>query len=269
MTADDGKDWLQLTGRVGRAAKGTVYCLIGALAVSAASGEGGQVGGSKQAVKFIGFQPLGTALLVVVGIGLLGYAAWKLASGLLDIEGRGRKPKQLAVRAGMTANGLLHCGLALTAIQLATGTSSGNSDGARTWAARLLGEPYGQWVIGIIGGIVVAIGFVQFKKAISKRFMQRLSTHDMSNEARSALCRLGQIGYAARGIVFPIMGYGALRAAWHSDPGKNKDLGDALHFVGSSSGGQALLAIVSAGLLAYGVFMIASAKYHHMPVRQA
>ena len=65
--------------RFGYAAKGVVYCVVGALAAFAAFGAGGQTTGSRGALQTIYDQPFGRVLLGVVALGLLGYGVYGLA----------------------------------------------------------------------------------------------------------------------------------------------------------------------------------------------
>lgn len=63
------------------------------LAVQAAFGSGGQTTGSKGTLQQIASGSFGQVLLVVIGIGLAGYALWRLAMATLDPkrEGTGAK----------------------------------------------------------------------------------------------------------------------------------------------------------------------------------
>ena len=67
---NDTPKWLEKLARVGFATKGTLYAIIGVLALMTAIGEGGQTGGSSDAIQKIAQQPFGKALLVLTAIGL-------------------------------------------------------------------------------------------------------------------------------------------------------------------------------------------------------
>src|SRR3954471_24011549 len=65
--------------RAGLVARGVVYLIIGVLSVKLAVGDGGKTTDQQGALATIAKQPLGTVLLVLVAIGLAGYACWRLA----------------------------------------------------------------------------------------------------------------------------------------------------------------------------------------------
>ena len=67
--------WL---ARAGFVARGLVYLIIGVLALKLALGDGGKATNQQDALKTIADRPFGKTLLVLVAIGLAGYALWRL-----------------------------------------------------------------------------------------------------------------------------------------------------------------------------------------------
>lgn len=259
------KDWLTKGARFGLMAKGAVYALIGILAIKAAMGSGGRVGGSKEAVQYVGSQPFGQALLVLIGIGLLAYAVWRFIMAAADTENEGSDTSGIVKRIGFAASGVVNAAIAVTALQMALG-SSGEGDGAKTWAAKIMNESFGQWLVALLGVAIIAVGVYQFYTAYTKRFLEKLDTASMSYKVRRAVIRMGQAGYASRGVVFPIIGVALVSAALTHDPSEAKGMGEALHTLAASTHGKVLLILVAAGLLAYGVFTVALARYRRVRI---
>ncbi len=98
--SNDATGWLRTAARVGHAAKGVVYSLIGILAIKEAIGAGGQVGGGQEAVAYLGTQPFGQVLLVLIGTGLAGYALWRFLMAAQDTENDGTDGQGIAKRLG-------------------------------------------------------------------------------------------------------------------------------------------------------------------------
>ena len=69
---------LELVARWGYGARGVVYCLVGSLALLAAIGAGGQTGGSRGALVSLVGRPFGRTLLVIIALGLVGFAVWRV-----------------------------------------------------------------------------------------------------------------------------------------------------------------------------------------------
>ena len=125
---------LVMLGRAGYAAKGIVYVVIGALAARAAVGTGGGATDSRGALSVIHDGPMGTVALVAIGIGLLGYMAWRLVAAVTDAEGKGDEPTKLVVRAAQAARGVAYGALGVQALREIGGDSGGpQGEAARDW----------------------------------------------------------------------------------------------------------------------------------------
>ena len=80
---------LEKMARLGFGARGVVYCLVGALALMAALGSGGQTTGSRGALESLIGEPFGRVLLGAIGLGLVCFAVWRLVEAVSDADGRG------------------------------------------------------------------------------------------------------------------------------------------------------------------------------------
>ena len=104
---------IRALARFGFAAKGTVYLLMGVLALLAATGQqGGQTADKKQAVLTLQSLPGGPVLLGLIAFGLLGYIVWRFTQAVVDTESKGSDAKGLGRRIGFAASGLLYASLA-------------------------------------------------------------------------------------------------------------------------------------------------------------
>lgn len=258
--------WVEKAARVGYAAKGIVYIVIGFLAVEAAMSHGGQLTNSKGALASISQQPFGQFLLGLVGIGLAGYALWRFVEAGIDAENKGNDAKGIATRIGYVLSGIAYGVLAFTAFQIiqsGTSHSNGNSS-TQDWTARLLAEPFGQVLIGIVGLVVIGLGLAQVVKGYKADFSKELQINEVPQAHRSWIILSGRWGYIARGIVFAIIGGFIVEAAAHADPRQAKGLGSALDLLVQQPYGPWLLGIVAVGLFCYGIFMLVEARYRRI-----
>ncbi len=253
------KNWIEKGARFGHFIKGVLYGLIGVLALQVAIGSGGQVAGQEEAAQMVERQPFGVFLLVAIAVGLFGYAAWRLVEGVKGGGGRDGKHGTIH-RVTAVVSGLLNGALAIAVVQMALGSDSGGG-GAKSWVGKLLEQPFGAVLLALVGGAVIVAGLVQFYKAYTKRFLDDFRTGAMSSTERRWITRAGQVGYSARGVVFPIIGVGLLKAALDNNPGETRGTREALMEIAGSGYGQVLLGLVAVGLLAFGLFMVASARY--------
>ncbi len=254
--------WIERLARFGYISKGVVYGIVGLLALQAAIGNGGRTTDSEGALQEIVNQPFGQLLLALVAIGLIGYVIWRFVEAIKDPDNKGTDAKGLAQRFGYALNGLIYAGLALTAVKLALGTGgNSNSNSTQDWTARVLSQPFGQWLVGIGGAFVIGLGFYQFYQAFSKEIRKKLYLNDLSNAERKWVMTICRFGAAARGVVFCIIGWFFIQAATKSDASEAGGLGEALQTLAQQPYGPWLLGIVALGMMAYGIHMVVQARY--------
>jgi hypothetical protein len=254
---------LEHLARLGYGARGAVYCLVGGLAVLAAVGSGGQTGGSTDALTSLLTKPFGRIWLGVIAAGLLSFALWRLVESATDADRHGASAKGLAVRAGHAIGGAINAGLALSAFQLALGQRGSGGDGqaAQDWTAWLLGQPLGQWLTGLIGLVLIGVGLGFLKKGWAGDVVRHLA---LPGRAQSWAVPVGRLGFAARGVVFSLIGGFLVLAAVHSRSSQVKGLGETLNFIRAQPFGWMLLAVTAAGLFAFGVFSFVQARYRRI-----
>jgi hypothetical protein len=250
--------------RIGYAARGVVYVIVGGFAVLAASGAGGRTTGTKGALESLLSQPLGSLLLGTVALGLACFAVWRLMQALLDVEHLGREPKAIVRRSGFAVAAAINAGLAAWAIALLIGfrARGGDDDGAaREWTATVLSMPFGRWLVGAIGTGVIGTGIVIGLKAFRSEWEQRLA---LTSPARRWVGPIARIGFVARGVVFVLIGGFLVLAAIDANPGEAHGLGGVLRALQQQPYGWALLALTALGLFLFGMFQFIVARFRRI-----
>src|SRR5437899_2969147 len=69
--------WVATAARLGHLSTGTVHCLVGALAITAALDPQARATGSQGALHELATRPFGTMLLIGLGLGLLVDSFWQ------------------------------------------------------------------------------------------------------------------------------------------------------------------------------------------------
>lgn len=257
-----GFEWL---ARAGFAARGLIYGIIGILAIKLAVGAGGTTTNQQGALKTIAHQPFGKVLLILVAIGLAGYALWRLVHALL---GHGPEDSDSGFdRLAALGSGIVYAGLCAIAVAILLGSSSGSSGGsgnASRTTAGVFGWPGGTWLVGIAGAVLIGIGLYQGYRGISKDFLKDSKTEQMSPRVRQWFAWVGRFGHLARMVVFGLVGVFLIKAAIDFNPNKAVGLDGALAKIAHGSQGPLLLGIVAAGLIAFGVYSLSDARYRRI-----
>ena len=266
--AEEASPWVERLARVGYVTKGAVYIVVGALAVGVATGVGGRTADPHAALEIIGEQPLGWLLLVLVAVGLAGYALWRLVQATADPDGEGHNAKGIARGVGHAGAALIYGGLAFSAGQLML-AFGGSGFSPKDWTAWLLSWPFGQVLVSGVGAGVVVYGLSQIYQAYKADFLEYLKLGQMSNRTEAWITHGGRFGVAARAAVFGIVGLFLILAALQSEPNEARGLGGALHALLLEPFGPWLLGAVALGLIAYGLLMLAMAYYGRIAPERA
>jgi hypothetical protein len=253
---------LDLLARVGFAAKGVLYGIVGLLAFLAAIGEGGKITGADGALRAIVSQPFGHAMLLVLAVGLFGYAVWRLLEGIVDSDGRGNDFKGLAVRASYVFRGLLHGYLGWKVVQLYRGFSAGG-DSEEEIVAETFRWPLGEWLVILAGVGLMGFAAYQLFRAAATKLGRRFDIEGLRRDLGEWAVWLCRIGLAARGIVFGVAAWYLIKAGTTGRPSKTADSAEAIRIAADwpEPLGSWILAGVGVGLLSYGIFQALNAKY--------
>lgn len=261
----DAKPWVRRLGRFGYMTKGIVYGMIGVLAALAAFGPGGETTGTSGALQSIAEMPFGEIALWIIGIGLVGYILWDFIKAIKDLDNVGTDAKGLIKRTGYFISGVIYANLAYVALKLASHSGSAGGDNAeKTISAKLMEQPFGIWLVGLIGVIIMGYGAYELYSGMKEKFMSEFKTYEMTDPERNVARTAGKIGLISRGIVLGMVGFFFIRTAYTNNPDESKGLGGALTELASQPFGKFLLAIVAIGLILYGVYQIILGRYQRM-----
>ena len=251
--------------RFGYISRGLVYLIVGGMALQIAFGEGGSAPDKKDALVEIATQPYGMVLLALVAFGLFSYSAWRLMAAIRDLEDDGSDAKGLILRASYLVSFVVYGALGIVAVQIIINSAaSADGDSSQDWTAKLLAQPWGVWLVGTIGAIIILTGCFQFYIAYKAKFMEKMKTHEMSAAEKTWTERSGRIGYAARGGVYLLIGSFLIQAALQRDPSEAGGLAKALSTLAQQPYGPWLLGIVAIGLMGFGVYSIVQALYRRI-----
>jgi hypothetical protein len=259
-----GSRALEWLARAGFVSRGLIYGIIGILAIKLAVGVGGRTTNQQGALKTIAQQPFGKVLLILVAIGLAGYALWRLVRALV---GHGREGSDSGLdRLAALGSGVIYAGLCAIAVEILLGShsSGGGSGNASKTTAGVFGWPGGTWLVGIAGAVLIGVGLYQGYRGISKDFLKDSKTEQMSPRMRTWIKWIGSFGHLARMVVFGLVGVFLIKAAIDYNPNKAIGLDGALAKLGHAAYGPFLLAIVAAGLLAFGAYSLSDARYRRI-----
>ncbi|GAB3813920.1 DUF1206 domain-containing protein [Pontibacter rugosus] len=256
--------WIENFAKIGLTSKGIVYCLVGIIAFMAAfelQGKTTESAGKAGILKLIQDLPAGNILLAIVALGLLCYTLWRFIQAIKDTERNGSDAKGIGKRLRYLFSGLVYGAFAFLATQMVLGNGGSNGDSRQTLVTKLLQQPFGQWLVGIVAVATMLIGCYQIYYGYTEKYKKKVSGGGLKHEIEEQMIRAGKIGYVARGVVWLVIGYLFLQAALQSNPQQAGGNTAAFQFLENSSYGSFILGAVAIGLVCYGVFMFMRARF--------
>ena len=247
--------------RAGFVARGLLYGIIGVLAIKLALGLGGKVTNQQGALRTVAHQPFGKALLVLVAVGLGGYACWRLTRAAL---GHGAEASDSGFeRVAALGSGLVYALFCALAVEILLGSNTGSSNPHKATAG-ILGWPAGPELVGLAGAVMLGVGAYQGYRGVTHDFLKDSKTERMSPPLRSWITTIGTFGHLARMVVFGLIGIFLIKAAVDFSPRKAVGVDGALAKLATTSNGHVLLGITAAGLIAFAVYSWSDAIYRRI-----
>jgi hypothetical protein len=255
--------------RLGFAVRGLLYGAIGLLAIEVALGVRSAPEDVTGVLGLIGRQSFGRPLLVVIAVGLAALAMYGFSRIVYDpFEHETSTPRPLQ-RVGFFVSGLAYTALVFTALRVLSGLRR-LADGVPSpeqAASGLLTTPWGPWLVGLAGLVVLIVGGVELWRAIGYDFGKDLKRYELSPVQTRWACNIGRCGTAARGLVIALVGLFLIQAALFASPQDVKGMDEALLALARQPYGPWLLALVALGLMMFGGYSLLGAVWFR--VRQA
>ncbi len=193
---------LEGAARVGYVVLGLLHLLIGVIAVSIATGSGGDSADQSGALQQVRDAPLGTALLWAIVVGLAALAVWQIAEAIVERDPDAKK--RWAHRAKFVGTAVAYIAIAATAFTLATGGSSESAESSKTLSAQILAMPGGVALLVVVGLGVAVIGVAFIVRGLTRAFEKHMSIP--GGTAGRGIRAFGMVGYVAKGIAVGVAG---------------------------------------------------------------
>lgn len=258
--AAQGSKAFRTVARVGYVVLGILHLLIGAIAISIATGGSGENADQGGALEQIQQAPAGIFLLWLIVLGLVALAVWQIAEAIVENDPDAKKKWGHRIKFAGTAAAYL--AIAGTALVYALGGQSSSSDSSQSLSAKLLAAPAGVALLVLVGLVVAAVGVAFVVRGITRAFTEHLDLP--AGTARKGIVAFGIAGYIAKGIAVAVAGVLFIVAAFTHDPETAGGLDAALRTLAGLPFGAVILWTVGVGLILYGLFCFARARYARM-----
>jgi len=240
---------LELAARVGYALNGVLHILLGVIALDLAWFSRQESADQSGALGALAGNPLGMLVLWFGVVGWLGLAIWQISEAVAGSPRAGDRAKAVG-------KAVVYLALSWLAFQFAQGAGRDSKQQTRDFTRSLMSQPAGQWLVALVGLVIIGVAVYHVVKGWRRKFLQDLEEHPGRWVERA-----GRFGYIAKGVALAVVGFLFLVAAVRHEPSQAGGLDTALRNLLGAPGGQLLVTIVALGLLSYGVYSFGRAKH--------
>ena len=251
------RPWVSRVVRLGYLAKGLIYSLIGLLALRLALGDGGRLTDPSGVLRTVLSQRFGRELLAIIGIGIVGYAAYYIFEAAADLRRRGGGVHGWTDR-GLTMIKAAVYGLIGVQALMVVFFDRRPTDRTEQGASTVMQLPMGEWLLIAIGIGVAFYGLTQLRMVWRGGVDDDIDASRARREAPWILS-LGRFGIAARSVILILIGSTLAWSGWRGRASDADGYRDALRTVASYD--PWLLAAIGAGLLCFGIYQLCHARY--------
>jgi hypothetical protein len=258
LTARQRREAVESAGRVGLAARGSTYVVVGMLSLLVAFHHPASAPSREGALEAVARQPFGRVLVTLLALGFAASAIWRAGEAVVG--------DKLAKRAGDAARAVLYFGFFLAAFPfIVRGHDDAGSRREVDVTARVLGWPGGRWLVLAIGVAIIAGGVWNGYRGLAQRYRKKLKWREMPTRLERIIPLVATAGYIGRMCSFALVGGFVVRAAWQHAPDDAGGLDVALYRVMERPHGSAVVAAVGAGLVLFGIYSYIEARYRKIP----
>jgi uncharacterized membrane protein len=252
-------DTVKRLGRFGFASRAAVFVLLGVVTLLIAFAGRRAEPDQRGALAELAGHWYGLILLWIVFLGLVAFALWCFSQAAVGVVG---KEDETLPRIQQFISGCVYGSLAVSAFTLAIHAhTSSQARTQSTFTGRVMSHSGGRWAVGIVGLVILGAGLVMAYDGLRRKFVEDLRTAEMDEATQRTVTTLGVVGAVARGLVFALSGFLFLDAAWTYDAKKATGLDGALRTLQQTAFGPYLLGLAALGLIAFGLYGFAEAKY--------
>lgn len=248
--------------RAGFVVSGIVHLIIGYIAIRLALGGAAGTADQSGAMTELAAKPGGIAALWVGVVAFAIMGLWRLAEAALGSSSRpdaDSKKSEVIDRLKALSLAVVYFAFAFSAFGFARGSGKSSSGQSAGITARLMQTTAGTIVLLAGALVIIAVGGYHVYKGVSRSFLD-----DLEGTTSPLVRRLGMVGYIAKGLAIAAIGLLVILAVSQSEPGKATGLDGAFKTLGAQPYGAALLIAAGVGIITYGLYSFAMARYAKM-----
>ncbi|GEM_PF-5890196 len=248
--------YVRLLIRFGCLTRGILFGLVGFYTIQFVRGAINSAKGTSEVLLAINNLPGGHILLIIIIIGLLGYAGWSIIRAIVI--------KRIDLKLSYLGSAVSYLLLIIPIIALVLNISKGSSSG-NDLLIKVLYSPHGNLILDFIGISTIISGIFQNYVIIRTKDLNDLWSEELEGKIRKPFMYISKIGIIFRNIVFMLIGYFFFEAGNTFNPGDIKNINEVLDSVKNMPNGYLILYAIGIGLICFGIYSAALCFFVDIP----
>ena len=207
-------------------------------------------------------QPFGAVMLTLIGVGIVGYAAYYLFEAIADLRRLGGGVRGWLSRSLTIIKAMAYGAIGIEALNIVWFNGRPGGD-AEDNARLVMRFPLGEVLLVVVGLGIALYGFSELKMAWDGRTDDEIDVVRVRREAAWIL-PLGRLGTASRSIILILMGGTLLWSGLQERPSDADGYSDALATIASIN--PWLLATMGTGLVCFGLYQLCHVRFARLAV---
>ena len=260
-----GSEAVTWMGRLGYAARGIVYFLVGVSALIAAIRPEHRPAGPTEALQVQHGHPIGAIFLLSVAFGLACLAGWFTMAGLTSARRTGARGWWRSV--GMFGDAVIYIAFMIEVAGIALGLWHGGGDREmQSWIAWVSAWEYGPPLIGVAGAAVLIGGAGLLVWGLIGNVDTDVALPPSEKRLIRPVARYGIVG---RGAAIALVGCFLLAAAFYGNPREAHEVGGALAMLRHATYGRVLIGLFGLAFIGSSLFDFVGAFYRRFDPAEA
>jgi len=210
-------------GRLGYAARGGIYIMVGFSAGLTTIDSGHKPGGFTESLKALQHGWAGGVVLVLLAAGMACFAGWLAVSAIYRRDHPGRA--HIVLVAGLLGDAAVYVAFMASVLGMVFGAHAGGDNELQSWIGKLHGGGIGAVLVGAAGLVVCVCGLWLIGWGAAGDIEGPLELPPIE---KKLMLPIGRYGTAGRGVAIALVGGYLLVSAIHGNPHEAHELGGVL-----------------------------------------